>query len=307
MKPLTMKTTIEALKRFFETPSDPMPLGIFRILISGFALLQAVVWYPDWLAFFGKEGWIQWEISRALAQNWSIHIEQVYFVLHKYFGANETQTAYTLFWVYFISAFGLFMGILTRFWGFMTWFAHYIILISAPTFTYGVDIFLHIGLFYLMVMPVNKALSLDVRLGWASPEPSWGVTLSLRVLQIHMSLAYVSAGVEKMFAPDWWNGNVLWRAVVQPDFRQFNLFWLADYPFITMFASWFTMIAETFYCVGMWIPRVRIFWLMAMTALHLGIGLFLGLWFFGLVMILLSFSAFGYDAYLDIKAWRQQR
>lgn len=304
---IEIKTIPYRLKLFFETPHDPLPLGIFRILMSGFALLQAAFWYPDWQAFLGKEGWVQWEISRALVQSWSIHIEQVHNVLHHFFGATETQTAYTLFWVYFISAFGLFIGFLTRFWAFMTWFTHYIIMVSATAFMYGVDIFLHIGLFYLMLMPVNKALSVDVKLGWASPQPTWGVTLSLRVLQIHLCLAYLSSGYEKMFSADWWNGNVLWRSVVQPDFRQFNLLWLADYPIIPMVSSWFTMFVETFYCVGMWIPRVRVFWLASMIALHSGIGLFLGLKFFGLVMILLSISAFGYDAYKDIKTWKRGR
>ena len=169
MEPMGIKTVTARLKFFFETPHDPLPLGIFRILMSGFALLQAALWYPDWQAFVGNEGWIQWEISRALTQTWSIHIEQVHFILHKYFGTNEVQTAYTLFWVYFIAAFGLLIGFLTRFWAFWTWFAHFIIMTSASTFMYGVDIFLHIGLFYLMVMPVGKALSLDVKLGWASP------------------------------------------------------------------------------------------------------------------------------------------
>ena len=281
-----------------------MPLGIFRILLSGFALLQAAFWYPDWQAFFGNDGWVQWEISRALAQPWSIHIEQVHGVLHHYFGATELQTTYTLFWVYCTAAFGLCIGFLTRFCAFITWFAHYIIMVSAPTFTYGVDIFLHIGLFYLMVMPVGKALSIDVKLKWANPEPTWGVTLSLRVLQIHLCLAYLSSGFEKMLAADWWNGNVLWRSVVQPDFRQFNLLWLANYPIIPMVLSWFTMIIETFYCVGMWIPRIRVFWLAAIIALHLGIGLFLGLKFFGLVMIVLSVSAFGYTVLSDIKNWK---
>ena len=110
-----------------------------------------------------------------------------------------------------------------------------------------------------------------------------------------------------MLAADWWNGNVLWRSLVQPEFRQFDLTFLAEYPLIAMLLSWFTMIFETFYFIGMYVPKVRIFWLAGMIGLHLGIGMFLGLWLFGLIMIILSVSAFGYYAWQDIREWRASK
>jgi hypothetical protein len=87
---------------------------------------------------------------------------------------------------------------------------------------------------------------------------------------------------------------------VQPDFRQFDFTWLARYPWLAILLSWFTMFIETFYGIAMWIPRVRIYWLLSIIALHIGICLFLGLWLFGLIMILLSISAFGFDIYQDL-------
>lgn len=285
---------------FFSEPHNPAPLGIFRILIAGFAIVQAAFWYPDWLAFFGKEGWIQWEISHALNQAWNLHLSIIYGWLD-FTGWTEDQVVTGFFWVYVISATGLLLGWFTRVWAILTWLCHFAMMSTSPTFMYGVDIFLQIGLFYLMVMPVAKAFSLDLRQGRVSGEPTWGVTLSLRVLQLHMCMAYLSAGYEKMLAAEWWDGNVLWRSMVQPDFRQFDLTWMARFPWIPMILSWFTMIVETFYFIGMWVPRLRVFWLAGIISLHLGIGLFLGLKFFGLIMILLSVSAFGYDAWQDIK------
>jgi hypothetical protein len=170
------------------------------------------------------------------------------------------------------------------------------------TFTYGVDIFLHIALFYMMFMPVARAYSLDVRQGRVSPLPSWGVTLSLRVLQIHLCFVYLSAGFEKAMSPDWWAGNVIWRSLAQPEFRQFDFTWLAHYPWIAVALGCSTIIIEMGYCLAMWIPRLRVFWLAGIVSLHLGIGLFLGLRLFGLIMILLSVSAFGYEAWQDVRA-----
>ena len=157
-----------------------------------------------------------------------------------------------------------------------------------------------------MVMPAAKAFSLDAYWGWVNPAPDWASTLAIRVLQIHMCLAYFSAGYEKMLYANWWEGDVLWRAVIQPDFRQFGVYWLSGVPWLVMLLSWFTMFIETFYFIGMWVPRLRVFWLLAMIGLHVGIGLFLGLYLFGLIMILMSVSAFGYDAWQDVKAWGKQ-
>lgn len=290
---------------FFESPSDPAPLGFFRLLIAAFGLVQLLLWYQDWMSFFSPEGWIQWEISRALNQDWGLHLQVIHGWLEPY-GISGEQSVWLLYWVYFAALWGLLLGIVTRFWAILAWLCHFILMSTIPTFVYGVDIFLHIALFYLMVMPVSRAFSLDRALGWVSGKPSWGITLSLRVLQIHMCLAYLSAGYEKMGSLEWWDGNVLWRSMVQPDFRQYDLTWLANYPWIPMLLSWLTMTVETFYCLGMWIPRLRIFWLLGIVSLHLGIGMFLGLWLFGTIMILLSLSAFGFDAWRDLQNLRKK-
>ena len=285
---------------FFETPQSPEPLGFFRIALAGFALLQAAVWYPDWMAFFGPEGWLQWEISLALNTGLQIHIQHVHEIV-RHLGLRAEQTVMVFFWCYAASLVGLLVGWHTRIWAVLAYLCHYIIMCTASTFVYGVDIFLQISLFYLMLMPVARAYSLDARQGRVTREASWGVTFSRRVLQIHMCIVYLSAGSEKALSVEWWSGNALWRSLVQPDFRQFDLTWLADWAWIPMLLSWFIIVVETGYCVGMWVPRLRVLWLAGIVSLHLGIGLFLGLWLFGLVMILLSLSAFGREALADIR------
>ncbi len=292
--------------RFFNAPLSPIPLGIFRILIAAFMLLQAGLWYPDWIDFFAQEGWIQWEISKADNMPWELHLQDLYHWLSP-LGVTADQMPMLFFGAYVVCAFGLLLGWYTRIWAILCYLLHYVIMGTIPMFTYGVDIFLHISLFYIMLMPVGKAFSLDTFLGRLTTDPHWSVTLSIRVLQLHLCLVYFSAGYEKMLAPEWWDGNVIWRALVQPSFNQFELTWLAWTPVIPMVLGWFTMIVEVGYVVGMWIRKVRVFWLAGIVSLHLGIMLFLGLYCFGLIMIILSVSAFGYPAWLDIKNWSRQK
>jgi len=291
-------------KAFLTSPVSSKPLAIFRILMAAFALVQAFLWYPDWHAFFGEAGWIQWEISEALNEDWRIHMHDVHLVF-QHLGFSANQTVEMWFWIYVVCTFGLLLGWYTRIWAFLAWACHYVMMASMTTFVYGVDIFLHISLFYMILMPVNKAFSLDLKQGRASPITTWADALSLRVLQFHLCLVYLSSGFEKMLIKEWWDGNVLWRSLVQPDFRQFDLIFLVDMPWLVMLLSWFTMIVETFYFAAMWTPKVRLFWLGGIAALHLGIGMFLGLWMFGIIMILLSVSAFGVDAWQDLRKFRQ--
>jgi hypothetical protein len=286
--------------RFFCAPQSPAPLGVFRLLIAGFALFQAILWYGDWPAFFGPDAWVQWEISRALGLESQLHMLHVAGLL-KHFGFSPELSVTIFYWAYVTFLVVLLVGWHTRIAAFLVCLSHYVIMNTVSIFIYGLDIFLQIALFYLLVMPVAKAYSLDVWQGRVSSAPSWGVTLSRRVLQIHLCLAYISSGFEKVQSPAWWSGNVIWRSLVQPDFRQYDFTWLARFPWLAMLLSWFVMLMEAGYCVAMWVPRLRVCWIAGIIVLHLGIALFMGLGLFGLIMILLTISAFGYEAWIDLK------
>jgi hypothetical protein len=289
--------------RFFCAPQSPAPLGVFRLLIAGFALFQAILWYRDWSAFFGPDAWVQWEISRALGLEWQLHLLHIAGLL-RHFGFSADQSVTIFYWAYVTFLAALLVGWHTRVAAFLVCLSHYVMMNTISIFVYGMDIFLQIALFYLMVMPVAKAYSLDVWQGRVSPAPSWGVTLSRRVLQIHLCLAYISSGFEKVPSPAWWSGNVIWRSLVQPDFRQYDFTWLARFPLVAILSSWFVMLIETGYCIAMWIPRLRVVWMAGIIVLHLGIALFMGLGLFGLIMILLTVSAFGHEAWNDVKKMR---
>jgi hypothetical protein len=221
--------------------------------------------------------------------------------LLKHFGFSPEQSVTIFYWAYVTFLVVLLVGWHTRIAAFLVCLSHYVIMNTVSIFIYGLDIFLQIALFYLVVMPVAKAYSLDVWQGRVSSAPSWGVTLSRRVLQIHLCLAYISSGFEKVQSPAWWSGNVIWRSLVQPDFRQYDFTWLARFPWLAMLSSWFVMLMEAGYCVAMWVPRLRVCWIAGIIVLHLGIALFMGLGLFGLIMILLTISAFGYEAWIDLK------
>src|SRR5207248_1654794 len=90
----------------------------------------------------------------------------------------------------------------------------------------------------------------------------------------------------------WRNGEAMWRAVMRPRFAAFDLSWLATHPTIPLLACWSTLVVELGYVLFIWSQRTRRAWALATIGLHLGIGIFLGLWSFAALMIVLNVAAF---------------
>ncbi len=164
---------------------------------------------------------------------------------------------------------------------------------SAAPLMYGVDQYAHIFLFYLIWVPAGNVISLDSRFFRASHGPTERARFGLRVMQIHMCIAYLASGLEKSTGRGWWDGNVLFRALSLPDYRLFDMNWLVSYPALAQLAGWGTLLIEIGYCVFMWPQRTRKLWLLAIVGLHFGIAVILGLHFFGAIMCVLNVALFG--------------
>src|SRR5437867_13408978 len=157
------------------------------------------------------------------------------------------------------------------------------------------DIFTHIALLYCIIMPVGDAISLDVVFGRRQYRPSVAAGVTRKMLQLHLCIIYMSSGLEKAAGIQWWNGEAIWQSLLMPVFRQFDFGWIARVPWLPMVAGWSVLIIEIGYGIFIWFRKTRPLWLALTVGMHLGIGLFLGMWMFALVMIILNLGAFGYE------------
>jgi hypothetical protein len=80
--------------------------------------------------------------------------------------------------------------------------------------------------------------------------------------------------------------------------------WLAKVPWLPAMIGWSVLILETGYAFFVWRRSTRMIWLPAVVAMHFSIGVFLGMWLFGLIMIIMNLGAFGYEAVNDWVQWR---
>jgi len=271
-------------------PVSARPLAGLRVGLS-LLLLAHLVWISsDVLSLHGSRGIIPWELTDLLRDPWVPGLP----TLAKAFsplGITE-QTAITLLLSgYAGSLLSLALGFHTRLSACLAWGLHVSLVTSGFASYYGADQIAKTFLFYLVIFPAGRAWMFVSRSDSSRREETIPVGC-LRVMQAHLSVIYLAAGLDKAMGRQWWNGEAIWQAVSQPIFATFDLSWLASHPWIPVLAGWGTLVVEVGYVFLIWPRRTRKAWCIAVIGLHLGIGLFMGLVFFSSVMTLLTSCLF---------------
>jgi hypothetical protein len=246
-----------------------------------------LVWLSDdVLSLHGSRGIIPWELTDLLRDPWVPGLQ----TLAKAFlplGIPERTAIILLLSTYAGSLLSLALGLGTRLSAFLAWGLHLSLVTSGFASYYGVDQLANTFLFYLFLFPSGRAWTFVARATSSGREETIPVG-SLRVMQVHLCVIYLAAGLSKALGRQWWNGEAIWQAVSQPAFSTFDLSWLARHSWIPILAGWGTLAVEIGYVFLIWPLRTRRVWFIATLGLHLGIGLFMGLIFFSSVMILLT-------------------
>jgi uncharacterized membrane protein YphA (DoxX/SURF4 family) len=282
---------------FWFTPADPTLLGLLRILTGLMLLYTHAVWglvLPD---FFGPRSWLNERLVRTV---------------------QEGGYAYSFWWLvsddWMWTAHGLSMVVLTLFAiGLWTRVSSVLALLVTISYayrvqeaTFGLDQINAMLTLYLAIGPSGHALSLDrwlaVRRGRGpsdGPVPSAGANLALRLINVHMCVIYLFAGVSKLQGEAWWNGQAMWLAFANLEYQSLDMTWLAWHPRLVELLTHVSILWEISFCVLIWRTRLRPLVLAGAVLLHVGIGACLGMWTFGLIMLV------GCASFLPTEAVRQ--
>jgi hypothetical protein len=179
-------------------------------------------------------------------------------------------------------------------------FAHRI-----PEALFGLDQINALLTLYLAIGNSGQALSVDRwmarRRGAAAaqPAPSVSANLAQRLINVHMCVIYFFAGTAKLQGPAWWNGEAMWRAFSNLEYQSTDMTWLAWHPWLSNLMTHVSVLWEISFCVLIWRPRWRPVMLAGAVVMHVGIGACLGMWTFGLIMLV------GCASFLPNEAVRQ--
>ncbi|MCX2480828.1 hypothetical protein OQY15_17115 [Pedobacter sp. MC2016-15] len=290
----------QRLFNFIEVEKPTYPLLFYRTGLALICIGKFAVLYHNFLIFYGQYGLIQWSISKVNAYPYAPHIGDYSIFLGRFFNISFDDAAMLVMKIFFCSSLCLFFGLFTRLSTFLCFMLHLAFINTGSGIIYGVEVFTQLALFYALFFPLNTTYSADMVLGLSKyKKESVGAGIAIRLVQFQMCLVYLSSGIEKCLGIQWLNGEAIWRTMMMPIFKHYDFSWMADYPYIPLIIGLSVLIVEIGYVVFMWMKNVRVWWLGMIIALHLGIGIFMGMWFFALVMVFLSVFAFGDDVIKD--------
>lgn len=279
-----------AIARFVAAPASPLPFGVLRIGLGLVLLVQALSVVPHLGDAYGTRGLVQSVLVDRLVPPLTPRVGW-FVALLAAIGVDEVVAIRLFFALHLGAVLAFTAGWRSRFAAVLTWATFVTLTTSGPLYTYGVDRFVRIALFYCMFAPVGAALSCDAVAGRTSGAPSAAARLFLRVLQVHLLIVYAASGIEKASGAQWWNGEALWRSMMRPDLGTFDFGWVASVPWLAKIGCWATLLLECGYAVFVWPRRTSKWWALAILAMHAGIAVVLGLWLFSATMMLLSFTA----------------
>jgi hypothetical protein len=215
------------------------------------------------------------------------------------------------------------IGLATRITAVITWAGALCYIQRSPPTLFGVDTMMTILLLYLMIGPSGAALSVDrcLKRWWARsfgrepldragrpsasafspPAPSVSANFALRLLQIHVCIIYLAAGLSKLQGAAWWNGTAVWGTLANFEFApmQYDLYTNSlralarNRPLVEFFitgAGLFTLAFEISYPFLIWRPATRWVILSMAIILHGFIGVFMGLKTFSLMMLVMNMA-----------------
>lgn len=285
---------------FWFAPEDPFTLGIIRILTGWMLIYTLFVWGLDLQTFFRRDG------LQPLSVILDFHRSAPVFSFWHYVSDGWLTTVH---WACVGVAFLFFLGIGTR----ITSVAAFLITISysqrVPVANFGLDQILGLLCLYLAIGPSGACLSVDswvrsraAKKNGTVPEcpkrPS--ARVALRLIQLHLCVIYFWAGFSKLKGDSWWTGEAFWQVLANQEYQTIDLTWMAWWPWLSYLLAHVTVAWEVFFCVLIWNQRLRPLMLAIGIGMHIGIGAFLGMWTFGLIM------TFAYFSFSDPPKWRQR-
>ena len=278
--------------RFWFTPADPATLGLIRLLAGAMLLYTHAVWLLDLEAFFGAQSWINRSVAEATqagGYQWS----------HLWLCRSPGAL-----WGAHLLALGVFTLLMVGLYTRPVSILAYLITVSyanrVPAALFGLDQINALLALYLMLGPSGAAFSLDLwvlrrqarRAGkeLPGPVPSVSANVAIRLIQLHLCVLYLFAGLSKLQGAAWWDGTAIWSAVANLEYQSIDMTWLVRWPLMVNLLTHVSVAWEISYCALVWPRLTRPIVIFLALPLHLGIAICLGMSTFGLAMLIANMA-----------------
>jgi len=277
---------------FFQDSNDYTWISFFRISIGLLVLLHFISILPDFDSLYTNNGILPSDILDTFIPNYIITLPKIISYFSN-FGIYEVNTILFFKIAYIVCPIFLITGFIPRVSALLLLLLQISLVKGSSFYAYGVDYFTSMSLFYLILIPSHYEYSVYSFLKRKINVSN--ITSFRRLFQIHLSIAYLFSGFDKIIGFNWWNGESIWKAINLPFANQdfnFDFSFLGHHPFILVILGWGTIAIEMLYPIFIWLPKTRKLWLYLTISMHLGIALILNLYIFSAIMIIWNLTNF---------------
>ena len=189
------------------------------------------------------------------------------------------------------------LGLSNRMLMFVTWAIAQGFIQRNYSILFGADMIGNLSLFYLSFTKANDYFSLKTKIFKSSVvQNDLLSSVFYRLIQFQICIIYGYTGFEKLKGVTWWDGTALWTVLANPQFTNYDLIFLRNFPIVFAVGTFVTIIFEVYFPVMVAVRKTRPYWLWAGVFFHLAIGMVLSLMPFSLVMCAPYFLFLSTDA-----------
>ena len=271
---------------FWFAPQTPHTLAVIRWLTGCMVFYNHLVWslgmktflgpqaalpndYRSKLLFDGSWAWSHFEWSDSTWWLWTSHVIGLIVIA---------------MWT---------IGFKTRWTG---WLTAALVISYANRATgalFGFDQIAAFLCLYLAISRCGDALSLDAGLkanrndkqNQLGQGRAVANRIATRLIQIHLCIVYLFAGLGKLGGEYWLNGEAVWGALASYEYQSIDMTWLAGHMTVIATMTLVSLIWEVSYAALIWPRLTRPIVLAIAVMVHVGIGAAMGMMTFGLIML----------------------
>ncbi|HEX4769603.1 MAG TPA: HTTM domain-containing protein [Bryobacteraceae bacterium] len=250
---MRLQSIVDGWNQFFFAPQSPLPISLFRILYGICVIATLGLLHGDWLSWFGTHSWVSLATMRQVEPGARLNI----------FAIIPQNDGYiqALFWIFLAAAILLTIGLFTRVSAAAVFLCLNTIQQRDLYITHSGDTFLRVAGFFLIFAPAGAALSIDrlIRLRKGKegadlqPKSRWAT----RMIQLELSLLYLTAFWWKSLGDTWVNGTALYYIIHLDEIRRFPIpQWITQSLFIKL-GTWIALALEFALGTLIWIKEFR--------------------------------------------------
>jgi hypothetical protein len=290
-----IQATVDGWNRFWFSTADPASLAVIRISIGLVLVYSHSVWALNSDSFFGAAAWLNSDAVSAI-QSGGYAASTLWWV-----DGSPTLIA-TVHAVALLNALLLSFGLWSRVAAPVAFLLTASFANRNPAALYGFDQVLGFVTLYLCVNSGHGWLSVDRWREFRRREkdagshavrdseivvsrPSVSANIAMRLIQLHLCLIYLVAGLAKLKGAAWWSGVAFWGAIGNLEYQTLDMTWLVEWPMIVSLLTVTALAWEISYAALVWNRWTRPLVLAFGVMVHAGIGVCFGMMTFGLSMI----------------------